>query len=141
MNDIQGEKNQGDRVVTTLDVALQEAAYNALGNNDGAVVAIEPSTGKILAMVSKPDYNPNTLLSDYEYIISGESNQSLLNKSTLGLFAPGSIFKSMTALSYIRSNNDVNQYSYYCEGQIDLSDSDYITCFNHTVHGNEDLYD
>lgn len=61
MNDIRDEKNQGDTVVSTLDYRIQKAAYDALGNQDGAVVVLEPSTGKILAMVSKPDFDPNTL--------------------------------------------------------------------------------
>lgn len=141
LNDIRGQKNQGDRVVSTLDAALQQAAYNALGYNDGAVIAVEPSTGKILAMVSKPDYDPNTLVSDYEYIVSQEGNQSLLNKSTFGLFVPGSIFKTLTSLAYIRSGANLNNYDYLCEGQINLGGSDYITCFNQTVHGSEDLRD
>lgn len=58
-NSMSGDKNPGDRVVTSLNFDLQETAYNALGNMQGAVVAIEPDTGRILAMVSKPDYNPN----------------------------------------------------------------------------------
>ena len=53
VNDLKNEKNKGDDVVTTLDLSLQQVAYNALGNNQGVVLAIEPSTGKILAMVSK----------------------------------------------------------------------------------------
>lgn len=140
LKDIRGEKNQGDRVVTTLDAALQQVAYNALGYNDGAVIAIEPSTGKILSMVSKPDYDPNSLVSDYEYIVSQEGNQSLLNKTSYGLFVPGSIFKTITSLAYIRSGINVNNYSYVCEGQINLGGTDYITCFNHTVHGSEDFW-
>ena len=51
----------GDSVVTTLNLKLQEAAYDALGNYKGAVVVMEPSTGKILAMVSKPDFDPNAV--------------------------------------------------------------------------------
>ena len=140
IKDIRGQKNEGDRVVTTLDAMLQEVAYNALGENDGAVIAIEPSTGKILAMVSKPDYNPNTILSDYDFIISEEGNQSLLNKSTFGLFIPGSIFKSFTTLAYTRDGRDVNNYAYTCEGQINLSNSEYISCYNHTVHGYLDFW-
>ena len=140
MNDLRGEKNHGDRVVTTLDAMLQETAYQALGYNDGAVIAIEPSTGKILAMVSKPDYDPNTLVSEYEYIVSQDGNQSLLNKTTFGLFVPGSIFKTVTSLAYLRSGENVNNYDYVCEGQINLGGSDYITCFNQTIHGSEDFW-
>lgn len=139
--DIRGTKIQSDRVVTTLDAQLQEVAYNALGYNDGVVIAIEPSTGKILAMVSKPDYDPNSLIWDYDYIISDEGNDSLLNKATFGLFVPGSIFKTLTALSYIRSGADTSSYHYLCEGQINFGSNDYITCFNQTVHGEEDFMD
>ena len=50
---------QGNNVYTTLKPYLQQAAYDALGDEKGAVLAMEPSTGKILAMVSKPTYDPN----------------------------------------------------------------------------------
>ena len=60
-NEFQDKKNPGDNVVTTLDVKLQRAAYDALGDRKGAVVAMDPKTGKVLAMVSKPDFNPETV--------------------------------------------------------------------------------
>lgn len=73
----------GDNVVTTLDSTLQETAYQALGNYDGAVVVMEPSTGKVLAMVSKPDFDPNTIAADWDSIISEDNNNSvLLNRAT-----------------------------------------------------------
>ena len=53
-NELAGAKNLGDSVVTTLDMELQQTAYAALGDRRGAVIAMEPDTGKILAMVSKP---------------------------------------------------------------------------------------
>ena len=62
------EKNRGDNVVTTVDYDLQAAAYNALGSCKGAVVAIEPSTGKILCMVSKPDYDPIDIENVWSYL-------------------------------------------------------------------------
>ena len=64
-NELAGAKNLGDSVVTTLDMELQQTAYAALGDRRGAVIAMEPDTGKILAMVSKPGYDPNTLLQDW----------------------------------------------------------------------------
>ncbi len=141
LQDIRGEKNQGDQIMTTLNAGLQEAAYNALGGNDGAVIALEPATGRVLAMVSKPDYDPNTLIYDYEGIVGDEDNDSLLNKTTFGLFVPGSIFKTLTSLAYIRSGLNYNNYSYVCEGQINLGGDDYITCFDQTVHGEENFQD
>ena len=141
LQDVRGEKNQGDQIVSTLNAKLQETAYNALGYNDGAVIAIEPATGRVLAMVSKPDFDPNTLLTDYESIVAEEGNDSLLNKTTFGLFVPGSIFKTLTSLAYIRSGADYNSYYYTCEGQINLGGEEYITCFDQTVHGGENFMD
>ncbi len=58
VNELAGRKNLGDNVYTTLDVELQQAAWGALGERKGVVIAMEPDTGKILAMVSKPGYDP-----------------------------------------------------------------------------------
>lgn len=55
------EVKVGNGVITTLDPTLQKIAYDALGSNKGAVVALNPKTGEVLAMVSKPTYNPNDL--------------------------------------------------------------------------------
>ena len=59
INELKGKKNPGNNVVTTLNVELSKAASNALGSKRGAVVVMDPETGKILAMVSKPSYDPN----------------------------------------------------------------------------------
>ena len=103
------EKNRGDNVVTTVDFKLQTAAYNAMGYCDGAVIAIEPSSGKIKVMLSKPDYNPGEIdyLWDYLQSEEGSSSTILLNRATQGLYAPGSTFKVMTLLEYIRENPGV----------------------------------
>ena len=70
------------------DYEAQAAAYNALGDYEGAVIAIEPKTGKIAVMVSKPDYDPNTIASDWESV-NGEGSTSLYNRATQGQYAPG----------------------------------------------------
>ena len=88
--------------MTTLDSNLQETAYDALGGDDGAVIAIEPDTGKILAMVSKPDFDPNTVAYDWDDIVNDEDSSVLLNRATQGLYPPGSTFKIITALEYMR---------------------------------------
>ena len=56
VNEFKGVKNTGDTVVTTLDANLQQAAYNALGEYQGAVIVLDPHLGSVLAMVSKPDF-------------------------------------------------------------------------------------
>lgn len=138
-NEFRGEKNSGDTVVSTLNANLQVTAYNALGDRKGAVVAIEPSTGKILAMVSKPDFNPNTLSQDWEYLINDETNSSLLNRATMGQYPPGSTFKVVTALDYFRKKGTLEGYSYLCQGSITM-EGHTINCYNGNVHGQEDFY-
>ena len=136
-NEFQDQKNQGDTVVTTLDATLQEAAYDALGAYKGAVVVLEPSTGKILAMVSKPDYDPNTVKQNWE-ALSTDENSVLLNRATQGLYAPGSTFKIVTALEYMREHSDYNSYSYNCTGVIE-QEGTAIHCYGGNVHGPLDL--
>lgn len=138
-NEFRGEKNQGDTVVSTLDSNLQVTAYNALGDRRGAVVAIEPSTGKILVMVSKPDFNPNTLEQDWEALVNDDTNSSLLNRATMGQYPPGSTFKVVTALDYFREKGTLEGYSYLCQGSITM-EGHTINCYNGTVHGQEDFY-
>ncbi len=139
LKEMQGEKNIGDNVVTTLDVNLQKIAYEALGSRKGAVVALEPSTGKILVMVSKSDYNPNTAASNWDSLVEDSfDNSPLLNRATQGLYPPGSTFKILTALEYIRENGDYKDYTYHCTGS-DIFQGIKINCYNNKVHGEEDI--
>lgn len=137
-NAFKDEKNIGDTVVSTLNANLQVTAYNALGDRRGAVVVMEPSTGKIRAMVSKPDFDPNYLDDNWEYLISDSTNSSLLNRATQGQYPPGSIFKVVTALDYLRKKGSFGNYQYDCTGSITRQDHT-ITCYAGSVHGQEDL--
>ena len=137
-NEFNEQKNQGDTVVTTLDANLQQAAYDALGDYKGAVVVMEADTGKILAMVSKPDFDPNTVYENWATLNSDEENSPLLNRATSGSYAPGSVFKIVTALAYMRQNSDYSSYTYDCGGSITM-DNTTINCFGRTAHGFEDL--
>ena len=132
-NEFQDKKNMGDSVGTTLNLELQEAAYDALGNYKGAVVVREPSTGKILAMVSKPDFDPNTVAENWDFL-NTDQDSVLLNRATQGQYAPGSTFKVVTALEYMRENPDYENYGYNCTGAIE-KDGVTIRCYNGHVHG------
>ena len=99
---------------------------------------MEASTGKILSMVSKPDYDPNSILSDWSTLNSDEENSPLLNRATQGSYAPGSTFKIVTTLAFMRQNSNFADYTYDCSGEITTGDTT-IHCFNGTVHGFEDL--
>jgi len=96
-----GKNPQGASVETTIDPVAQQAAYDALGNYQGAVVLLQPKTGKILAMVSKPNYDPNALASHdskavnalYQQLLDA-SGDPLINRTIGGaLNPPGSTFK------------------------------------------------
>ena len=137
IDNFKGEKKPGDNVITTLDYKLQKVAYDALGNHKGAVVAMEPSTGKVLAMVSKPDYDPNTVAKKWNDLVSGKDEKSaLLNRATQGIYPPGSTFKILTATEYImEKKSSYKNYRYTCKGT-DTFDGNKISCYGAEVHGN-----
>ncbi len=137
-NEITDQKSMGDSVVTTLDFDVQQAAYYALGDNNGAVVVLEAETGKVISMVSKPDFDPNTLAEDWDYIVSDDSSSVLLNRATSGLYPPGSVFKIFTTLEYIHENSDYYDYWYDCRGILTGEGID-IHCYQNTAHGEENL--
>ncbi len=88
-----------------LDVELQAAAYKALGDFRGAVVVIEPKTGGILAMVSKPGYNPNSFVTGFSETefeeIKNSVSKPFFNRAAEGQYAPGSTFKPVIGLGGI----------------------------------------
>ena len=139
--ELKEEKNRGDNVITTVNYDLQAAAYNALGSCKGAVIAIEPSTGKILCMVSKPDYDPNDIENVWSYLQTEEGSEStiLLNRATQGAYPPGSVFKIVTTLAYLRSENgNLDNFTYTCDGSITVDDHT-ISCYDGEEHGTEDF--
>ena len=85
----------GADVTLTIDSRLQQAADAALGEGPGAIVVMDPKTGEILALASHPYFNPNTLQQDYPRI-SQAADKPLFNRATLGLYPPGSTFKTVT---------------------------------------------
>ena len=133
--DVKNEKYPGDDVYTTLNVELQQVASTALGIYQGAIIVTEPDTGKILAMVSKPDFNPEEISNIWDELIADEDSSILLNRVTQGLYPPGSTFKIVTALEYMRENPDTyKNYSYNCAGTITRGENR-IQCYHGTVHG------
>ena len=136
-NDLQSKKNPGDTIVTTLDTNLQQAAAQSLGSNKGAAVAIEPDTGKVLLMYSNPTFNPESVSEQWDQLNS-DPNSALLNRVTQGAYAPGSTFKIVTSLEYLRENGTDANYAYECNGSYTYSDTT-IHCYNGAAHGMEDL--
>ncbi|HKJ95501.1 MAG TPA: penicillin-binding protein 2 [Gammaproteobacteria bacterium] len=93
----------GKDIYLTLDMRLQQAAEKALGDNSGAIVAIDPRNGEVLAMVSKPAFDPNLFvngisLEDYRALQTGKDNP-LFNRVTRGQYPPGSTVKPFYGLA------------------------------------------
>jgi len=94
-----GERGVGDSIRTTLNSRAQRAAVDALGARKGAVVALDPSNGAVLAMVSTPSYDPNGLDNGqtFKRLSNDEENSPIVNRATQSGYPPGSTFKVVTA--------------------------------------------
>ena len=137
VSSIKGEEKQGDCAVTTLDTTLQLLANELLGENRGAIVAMEPSTGKILAMVSKPDFDPNYIENDWDFLLADTEKSPLLNRSTQGLYPPGSTFKILTTLAYLHKHLETD-FVYFCKGKEFFGNKE-LHCYNDKAHGRQNL--
>jgi peptidoglycan glycosyltransferase len=111
-NLVTGKHPQGNSVELTIDPVAQKAAYDALGSQQGAVVVLQPKTGRILAMVSKPDFDPNTLAvhnvkqvdATYQQLLDAPGDP-LINKSINALKPPGSTFKPVVLSAALESGD------------------------------------
>lgn len=123
--------SQGNDIRLTVDHGLQEKARDLLQGYKGAIVALEPSTGEILAMVSLPDFNPSRLDEDWLSITEGEE-AALLNRASQGLYPPGSTFKLVTALAAMESSSiDLN---HTCQGKIKIGNYEFKD-YKSVAHG------
>mgnify|MGYP000169375969 CR=1 FL=1 len=136
--ELTNQKYRGNSVVTTLDYDMQSAAYDALGNNKGAVVVMDRK-GAVIAMVSKPDFNPNTFMAEGT---DDEADAPLLNRAVAGLYPPGSTFKTVTLLAYYRecgADERFKNFVYECSGVFTRGNIS-VACVGHTAHGSVDTY-
>lgn len=134
------EEKVGNGIVTTLDYNIQKAAYDAMGDLKGAVVAINPKTGEILAMVSKPTYDPNNLEQVIEDANSGVDEESkLLNRAIDGRYPPGSVFKTVTLAAALENNPDVVNETFHDTGKIVFPDGTSLSNYMNQAHGDLSL--
>lgn len=108
----------GEDIITTIDIDLQNYAEKLMKNKIGSVVAIEPSTGEILAMVSAPSYSPKTLsgksFSDNYQILSQDTLYPLFNRALMAMYRPGSVFKILQAIIGLQEGLITPQTTFYC---------------------------
>lgn len=139
LNAFTGTEVKGNDVVLTVDMDIQSIAGDLLGEQKGAIVVMEPSTGRILAMQSYPDFNPNTILDNWDSLKSDEDSP-LINRTTQGLYPPGSTFKMVTAIAAMEYLDDWESFTVECNGEAEFNDK-VIHCYNNKAHGTVDMHD
>lgn len=128
----------GANIKLTLDVSLQKIAYQALGNRRGAVIAIDPRTGAILAMVSKPSFEPGAIDSEWNEI-ANLPNGPLLNRATQGLYPPGSTIKIMVAEAALAEKIVDEKKEFNCEGSLKIGPDYKLNESGFKAHGKVNL--
>ena len=131
---ISSSKIMGDSIVLTLDARLQTYIYNQLQGYKAGAIILEPATGKLLAMVSTPSFDPNTLSDNYSILTDDTEGSPLLNRAAQGKYPPGSVFKIVTAAAALELPSCAD-FSYICTGE-DFIGEKSIKCYNSTPHGN-----
>jgi peptidoglycan glycosyltransferase len=126
---------KGYNIYLTIDSNLTKVAYDALGNNRGAVVAIKPQTGEILVMVTKPGFDNNNLEKNWK-VYQKDSNYPLLDRTVQGSYAPGSIFKVLILCAALQEGVVKESDTFDCPGYTDI-DGHRFHC-SHT-HGHQTL--
>ncbi len=110
----------GNNLVLTLDMKLQQVAEQAFGDNRGALVAIEPATGGILAFVSKPGFDPNLFVDGIDPASWDQLNNSpdrpMVNRALAGTYPPGSTFKPYMALAGLELGKRTQQQTIFDPG-------------------------
>jgi len=120
----------GNNIYLTIDSGLEKTAEKAFGKQDGAAVAIDPSTGEVLALVSHPSYNPNLFVRGMSakqyYALQNSPNRPLYNRAIRGLYAPGSTIKPYYGLEGLSSGLITPNYSIDDPGYFDYGHHRYL---------------
>ena len=132
----------GQNVSLTIDLDLQKAAAAALGSLTGAVVALDPRNGDVLAMVSRPAFDPNLFAgridpADWQRL-NNNPLRPLVNRVISSHYPPGSTFKPLTAMVALEAGAIAATDSFYCNGSFHLG-SLIFRCWKEAGHGTVDL--
>jgi len=133
----------GNKVFLTLDTKLQKAAEQALGEQTGAVVALNVRTGEVLTLANSPSFNPSFFargIRDEEWLdLLQNRRHPLQNKALKGQYPPGSTFKLVTALAALRSGLIGPNHTVHCNGKFALGNQEF-RCWKKSGHGEVDLH-
>ena len=133
----------GGNVVLTIDAALQEAAWTAIGNRRGALAAMDPRSGAVLALVSSPAFDPNLFNSgisfgDWERL-ANDRRHPMENRSISGQYPPASTYKPIVAAAALEEGLITPETAYYCSGAFKMGDRAF-RCWNEKGHGHVNLH-
>jgi penicillin-binding protein 2 len=129
----------GEDIDLSIDIDLQAYGESLLKNKRGAIVAIEPSTGQILALVSSPSFDPNLLTLDekrgkgIKLLLLDSINKPLNNRAVTNKYPPGSIFKPILSLITLQKGTTYASKTIYCPGYYRLSATKVQKCHGHSV--------
>ena len=134
----------GEDLVLTIDRDLQLYGENLLFGKKGSIIASDPNTGEILAMINRPSFSPNIFAngissSDWQRL-SSDADYPLTNRSVQGVYSPGSIFKVVTAVAALEEGVTNRNRKIYCSGSFELA-GQVFTCWNETGHGSLSMVD
>lgn len=137
------EPIQGYNLILTIDKKLQSLAEDLIGHENGAIVAMNPQTGQILALVSHPSFNPNPFAvgitnEEWSLLIKNESHP-LNNRSLQGLYPPGSVFKIAVAMAALEEGVINPQTTFHCPGYFVFGGRSF-SCWKKGGHGSVNLY-
>jgi penicillin-binding protein 2 len=133
----------GDNVVLTIDSELQKTAWNALGNRPGAVVALDPRSGAVLALVSAPSFDPNIFtggisFDDWE-ALANDPRHPMENRAISGQYPPGSTYKPVVAAAALEEGLITPETTFFCNGAFKLGNRTF-RCWQEKGHGHINLH-
>jgi penicillin-binding protein 2 len=137
------QSEPGDNVVLSIDLALQEEAWKAIGDRPGAVVVLDPRNGAVLALVSSPSFDPNLfnggISSDDWEKLTGNRRHPMENRSISGQYPPGSTYKPIIAAAALEEGLITPETTFYCNGTFELGNR-IFRCWNAKGHGHISLH-
>ena len=125
---------KGGNVCLTINSKTQEAGYKEFGNDKGAAAAIDPSTGEVIALISKPAFDPQNIDKNFSTYKDDKEGTPFVNRAVQGYYPPGSVFKIVTAASALENIDGIENQSFNCTGKLKIGNY-ILTEQGGAVHG------
>lgn len=139
------EPKKGKDLYLTIDLDLQKACDKALEGKAGAVIAMDPNTGEVLALSSSPSFDPNIFIKPEESVqrlklFRDKARYPMLNRAISGGYPPGSVFKIVTASAALQIKKISARTCFNCSGTFNLGRSSF-DCWKEGGHGQQNVVD